>query len=244
MEYVKIGKISLQNQGGFISKIVLWYTDQDGQERHTKKLTGNIDLGNSATIDPGDPKLKTNITDGTIIRMYAYVMAGNDNSAPQSFKYSKGNDNIAKYVIAGTTLNNFLGLIEPSPFLNPIKIGYFKLQQWGGFVAEIYIHYKDSPNGGYHSTWIEGGSKDGRTGNIDLGQSHVVDPYNLIKAVSKDANTPYEVYIAIWVAAGSDNFTRIPFLYAKGNKAMANFVSAGTTGKNYLGLIEITDYRG
>ena len=113
MSITKIGKMSLKNQGGFVTRISFSYFDDDGEKKFSSR-TGDITLGFSQTADPGD----LGVPDGTIISMYALVVAGQDNEGRKSFLYEKGNPTTAHYVISGTTLNNTLALVEMNEWTN------------------------------------------------------------------------------------------------------------------------------
>jgi len=105
----KIGKMSLKNSGGFVAKIQICYIDSNGEKQLTGK-SGDIPLGQTKTVDPGD----MNVPDGATVYMYAFVVWGKDNQATQAFVYQKNNTSTASYDISGTTLNNDLGLITVS----------------------------------------------------------------------------------------------------------------------------------
>jgi hypothetical protein len=101
-----IGKMSLKNQGGFVVRLAFSYFDENGYQKISNH-TGDIDLGQTKTANPGD----LGVPDGTTIWMYAFVVWGQNNGASQAFIYESGNAETADYVISGTTLNNSLALI-------------------------------------------------------------------------------------------------------------------------------------
>jgi hypothetical protein len=103
----EIGKFSLKNQGGFVTKLQFAYLDDGGAMQHLNG-TGNITLGCSETADPGDH----GCPDGSPVALYAFVVWGSDNQAKQFFTYKKGNSKTAYYTISGTTLDYELGLNE------------------------------------------------------------------------------------------------------------------------------------
>jgi len=105
----KIGKMSLKNSGGFVARIQFSYLDDSGEKKLTSQ-TGDITLGFSKTVDPGD----LGVPNGAMLYMYVFVVWGTDNEAKRAFVYEKGNVSTASYVITGTTLNNDLGLLEIS----------------------------------------------------------------------------------------------------------------------------------
>jgi hypothetical protein len=100
-----VGKFSLKNQGGFVTKLQFVYFDENGNKKHVDG-TGDIDLGQSKSADPG----KYGVPDGSPVALYAFVVWGSDNEAKQLFTYKKGDSSEAKYTISGTTLDNELGL--------------------------------------------------------------------------------------------------------------------------------------
>lgn len=105
----KIGKMSLKNSGGFVARIQFSYLDDDG-EKHLSNQSGDITLGFTKTVDPGD----LGVPDGSMVYMHVFVVWGHDNEARRAFFYEKGNVTTARYNISGTTLNNDLGLIDIS----------------------------------------------------------------------------------------------------------------------------------
>jgi len=109
MPLQQIGKMSLKNQGGFVTRMMVSYLDDNG-EKQLSGHTGDITLGLSKTADPGD----LGVPDGSIVSMYAFVVWGKDNEAKRVFLYHKGNPATADYTISGTTLDNELGLTDIS----------------------------------------------------------------------------------------------------------------------------------
>jgi hypothetical protein len=69
--------------------------------------TGDILLGQTQEYDPGD----LGVPDGARMTIYVDVVAGSNNAGRHHFTYQKGNPHKGDYVITGTTLDNFLGLI-------------------------------------------------------------------------------------------------------------------------------------
>jgi|GEM_PF-1491357 len=102
----KVGYVSLHNGGGFVVKMEFKYTT-DNVNWKTSNKTGDITLGKTKKVDPGD----LGVPNGSIIILKAIVVAGKDNEAQQQFIYEKGNSQTAAYTITGTTLSNTLGLI-------------------------------------------------------------------------------------------------------------------------------------
>ena len=107
MPLQKIGKMSLKNSGGFVTRIQYSYLDDDGEKKLTKQ-SNDITLGFESTEDPGN----LGVPDGSTVYMHAFVVWGTDNEARRAFVYQKGNTSTARYNISGTTLNNDMGLVE------------------------------------------------------------------------------------------------------------------------------------
>jgi len=107
MPIQKIGKMSLKNSGGFVTRIQYSYLDDDGNKQLTKQ-SDDITLGFTKTIDPAD----LGVPDGSMVYMHAFVVWGTDNEAKRAFLYEKGNTSVAEYNISGTTLNNDMGLVN------------------------------------------------------------------------------------------------------------------------------------
>ena len=105
MPLQKIGKMSLKNSGGFVSRVQFSYLNDDGEKQLTNQ-TGDITLGFTQAFDPGD----WGVPDSSIVYMYVDVVWGRDHEASRAFQYEKGNQTTAYYNISGTTLNNDLGL--------------------------------------------------------------------------------------------------------------------------------------
>ena len=109
MPMQKIGKMSLKNSGGFVTRIQFSYMDDNGEKKLTGQA-GDVPLGQKMTTDPGD----LGVPDGSMIYMHAFVVWGTDNEARRAFVYEKGNTTVANYNISGTTLSNDLGLVDVS----------------------------------------------------------------------------------------------------------------------------------
>lgn len=105
----EVGKFTLKNQGGFVTKLQFAYLDDNGVMQHLNG-TGDITLGFSKTADPGE----YGCPDGSSVALYAFVVWGKDNQAKQFFTYKKGSPKTARYTISGTTLDNELGLNDVS----------------------------------------------------------------------------------------------------------------------------------
>jgi len=109
MPVQKIGKMSLKNSGGFVTRIQFSYLDDDGNKQLTKQ-SDDVTLGFTKTVDPGD----LGVPDGSMMYMHAFVVWGTDNEAKRAFLYENGNTSLAEYNISGTTLNNDMGLVNVS----------------------------------------------------------------------------------------------------------------------------------
>jgi hypothetical protein len=109
MPLQKIGKMSLKNSGGFVARVQFSYMDDSG-EKHLTNQGGDVDLGQTTTVDPAD----LSVPDGSLVYMHVFVVWGTDNEARRAFVYEKGNTSVANYNISGTTLNNDLGLVDIS----------------------------------------------------------------------------------------------------------------------------------
>ena len=107
MPLQKVGKMSLKNSGGFVTRIQYSYLDDEGEKKLSRQ-GGDITLGRTETLDPGD----LGVPDGSMVYMHAFVVWGTDNEAERAFLYEKGNTTTAHYNISGTTLSNDLGLVE------------------------------------------------------------------------------------------------------------------------------------
>ncbi len=109
MAMQRIGKMSLKNSGGFVARAQFSYLDDNGEKRLTGQ-SGDIALGASKTLDPGE----MGVPDGSLVYMHVFVVWGKDNEASRAFLYEKGNVSVAQYNISGTTLANDLSLIDVS----------------------------------------------------------------------------------------------------------------------------------
>jgi hypothetical protein len=110
MPMQKIGKMSLKNSGGFVTRMYFTYLDDNGNKQMSKNNGGDLLLGQTQTIDPGT----LGVPDGSLVYLYAFVVWGTDNEAKRAFIYEKSNPSTANWVITGTTLGNDLGLTDVS----------------------------------------------------------------------------------------------------------------------------------
>jgi hypothetical protein len=103
-EVKEIGRMSLNNIGGFVAKIQFKYIDEKGGEHWTGK-TGGINAGQTKAADPGD----MGVPDGCMVYLRAFVVGGYDRDASRGFRYKKGSPIVARYTVGGGTLNAGLG---------------------------------------------------------------------------------------------------------------------------------------
>jgi hypothetical protein len=108
-----IGKLCLKNYGGFVVKIQVRYTDDYGNSSVTKEASSSFPLGQRVEIDPSASPF--NVPDGSPVSLVANIAGGTNVVAQQTFTLQVGNPNVANYMIAGTTLQNDLGLINVRP---------------------------------------------------------------------------------------------------------------------------------
>ena len=107
-----IGKFSLDNEGGFVTKLQVVYWDENGNKVHCDG-TGTFPIGQCESLDPG--QANPPVPDGSPVSIYAFVVFGEDNTGNQLFTYKNGNSTAANYVITGTTLDNQLGVTSIGP---------------------------------------------------------------------------------------------------------------------------------
>lgn len=108
-----IGKMKLQNFGGFVAKLRFEYYDEDKNIWIQTKGTDNITLGFAKEANPGD----YGVPDNSLCRLYAFVLWGSDKISKEMFKYEQNNTKKACYQISGTTLNNsltYIGVLDSS----------------------------------------------------------------------------------------------------------------------------------
>ena len=104
---MEICGFSLKNIGAFVAKIEV----VDGDESNTRTMFMNdkdILLGQEQTLYLRD----ANISEGSIVRLKAYVVWGRSKISNKKFTYSSSSTNIIKYIISGTTLINELDKID------------------------------------------------------------------------------------------------------------------------------------
>jgi hypothetical protein len=107
MALKKISKFTLKNDGGYVARGQVSYMDEDGN-KVLSSSTGDILLGQTKEINPGE----LGVPRGSQISLYVFVVWGKDHEAPQTYIYDPDSPRVAKYVSAGTTLGNSLGLIS------------------------------------------------------------------------------------------------------------------------------------
>jgi hypothetical protein len=113
MSLQQIGKMSLKNLIGTLTRVQFAYLDDKG-DKQLSTQSGDITLGEVTTIDPGDLK----VPDGSTVFMHVFVVWGTDNEASRGFIYQKGNFLVANYEItaqapwpSNSLLENNLALI-------------------------------------------------------------------------------------------------------------------------------------
>jgi hypothetical protein len=111
MPLTKIGKMSLKNQAGIVTRIRFSYLNDDGEKSVTSDCGGDITLGFEKTVDPGD----CGVPDGSTVSLYPWIAAAvKEVEAKRSFMYEKGNPMTAHYVISGVINFNDLALNDIS----------------------------------------------------------------------------------------------------------------------------------
>lgn len=93
----KIGKIRLENQGRFVTRIQ-FVIEYDGR-RIKSYQSDDILSGQLRTMSPGE----LGVPNEAIITLYIYVMAGKDRESEEKFIFDDKSDAVAKYKISGTT---------------------------------------------------------------------------------------------------------------------------------------------
>jgi hypothetical protein len=107
----KVGKFSLKNQAGIVTRIRFSYLNDDGEKSVTGECTGDITLGFEQTASPGD----CGVPDGSTVLLYPWIAAAiKDVEAKRSFTFEQGNPLTAHYVISGVVNFNDLALIDVS----------------------------------------------------------------------------------------------------------------------------------
>ena len=107
MPIQQIGKMSLKNSGGFVSRVQFSYLDDDEKRNSPHSLrTSRSDSLRRLILE------SWGCQDGSMVYMHAFVVWGTDNEAKRAFLYKKGNVSVANYNISGTTLSNDLGLTD------------------------------------------------------------------------------------------------------------------------------------
>ncbi|HEX2010049.1 MAG TPA: hypothetical protein VJN44_03835, partial [Roseateles sp.] len=91
------------NYGGFAVNINFLYLDADGVEREVC-CSGNFETLRTVAASPGD----AGVPEGATIRLKVGVIGGRNNLGSERFAYSAQSEDMADYVISGTSLNNEL----------------------------------------------------------------------------------------------------------------------------------------
>ena len=103
----EVGKVSLENKGGFSLWLYAPWINNDGVEKGGKEDKSYSDRFNnpsSRTVDPYD----WGTSDGSWVRVFSYVASGKDKQGDEYFLYRRGNPKTAHYRHTGTTLINTL----------------------------------------------------------------------------------------------------------------------------------------
>ena len=95
----EVQRITCNNSGGFVMQFWVYYTDDNGNQRHTNS-THQFPVGQSATIDL-DGK---GVPEGSIIYPSVKAIAGKSNDNGRRVKYSR-NGQTASYRCHGTTFD-------------------------------------------------------------------------------------------------------------------------------------------
>ena len=102
-EQYRVRRVRLNNRGWFVVRLQFVYVDSGGRQIRTRG-TGDIRMGETVTVDPGD----YGVPEGATFRVHASVVAGRDKTSVESFVYSATGNYSADYVTTGTTLINSL----------------------------------------------------------------------------------------------------------------------------------------
>ena len=102
-ERYSVRRVRLNNRGWFVVRLQFVYTDSSGRQIRTRS-TGDIRLGETVTVDPGE----YGVPEGATFRVHASVVAGRDKTSVESFVYSASGNYSADFVTTGTTLINSL----------------------------------------------------------------------------------------------------------------------------------------
>jgi len=104
-ELAKVRLVRLNNRGAFVVRLQFVYVDSQGRKIRTRG-TGDIRLGETVTVNPGD----FGVPEGATFHVYASVVAGRDKISCESFVYNPSIDLGIEYRTTGTTLFNSLTL--------------------------------------------------------------------------------------------------------------------------------------
>lgn len=98
-----IRRVSVLNYGGFAVNINFLYLDADGVEREVR-CGGNFETHRTVTASPGD----AGVPEGATVRLKVGVIGGRSNLGSERFVYSAQSEDMADYMISGTSLINDL----------------------------------------------------------------------------------------------------------------------------------------
>lgn len=212
--------LNLTNKGAFVARIRIKGTHANGKT-YSFNLSQNITAGKARCLDLADTD--NVIQDGDTVYLEAYVAAGKDNKAKETFVFKKNSVYKASYTIKGTTLNNkmsFDGITEDLTTVST-PIDHIELKNSGAFVARIKINgtHKDGTKYTYSS------SKD-----ITVGNSQRIELAEVCNKVQDGDSIRLEVN----VVAGLNPISKEVFTYKKGSNRSAIYSIKGTTLNNTL----------
>lgn len=97
-----IGQVCLHQKAWVVAKLQFVYWD--GEKSVHVDGTGDITLGVTKTVDPGD----FGVPPGAQFSVYVFVVWGADRQGHEIFTYERGNSRTATYTLTGTTLDTSL----------------------------------------------------------------------------------------------------------------------------------------
>ena len=219
-----ISFISLKNEGGFVARLEFQYFDKCKYDWVRTKGTGDITLGNSKTASPGD----YGVPEGSLVRLFASVVLGSDNTSNEAFTYKKSNGSTANYTISGTTLNNKLKF-DGIQTLNA-EIEFISLINNSATITRLEFEYFNKNT----DKWVRTSGNNNLTCDIVIGTSIRISP--------GDYGVPNGSLVRIYVnvVGGFDNNVSLEmFTYIKGNGHTAIYTISGIltdTGLKFDGI--------
>jgi hypothetical protein len=105
----EIGFFSLKNDSAFDVYLEAVYSVDGGPNVRVGPTTGlGYPVGKSSTADLG----KLGVPNGSVVSLYAVVVAGNNDQAKEQYVFQEGSSVTAKYKITGLTLSPHLHLLS------------------------------------------------------------------------------------------------------------------------------------